>query len=136
MRYRRLTGRYTAIMAAEESLSLGDLLRATQSRVLVATPSWRPPADVYETAAALTVTVDLAGVEEEDLEVLLFQDALVISGQRRPQPAEPGVYHAAEIRQGPFRLEVSLPVAVDANAIDARYERGLLHISLTKARRE
>jgi HSP20 family molecular chaperone IbpA len=42
------------------------------------------------------------------------------------------VYHAAGIRQGPFQVEVVLPAAVDAERIEARYERGLLRVTLPK----
>jgi HSP20 family protein len=58
---------------------------------------------------------------------------LVVEG-RRQLAAEPGParYHAAAIRQGPFRLEVPLPVAVDHDRVDARYERGVLRITLPK----
>jgi HSP20 family protein len=89
---------------------------------------------VYETEAAVCVTVELAGVEQDDLEVLLFEDALVVEGARRPVLCAPGgVYHSAEIRHGPFRLELPLPVAVDGDSgPEARYERGLLHITLPK----
>jgi HSP20 family molecular chaperone IbpA len=44
------------------------------------------------------------------------------------------VFHAAGVRQGPFRLELPLPAAIDANRVEARYERGLLRIALPKAR--
>ena len=40
------------------------------------------------------------------------------------------VYHAAGIRQGPFHVEMALPSAVDADRVEARYERGLLRITL------
>ena len=43
---------------------------------------WRPDADVVETVGSITVTVELAGVDEEDVAVLLFEDALVIEGRR------------------------------------------------------
>jgi HSP20 family protein len=140
MRYRRLMRQYVAFVATEEALSLGDLLRGPGSPVMVAPTRWRPPVDVCETASAMTVTVELAGVEEDEVEVLLFQDALVVEGQRRPLPCEPGgVYHRAEIRHGPFRLEVRLPspvdLDVDPQTLDARYDRGLLRISLPKALR-
>ena len=136
LRYRRLIGRYTRIVSIGEALSPGDLLRGPRATVMVAPPHWRPPADVCETAAAITVTVEVAGVDPDDLEVLLFEDALVVEGERRLQACAPdGVYHSAEIRHGPFRLQVHLPAAVDGEGIDARYDRGLLHIVLPKAAR-
>jgi HSP20 family molecular chaperone IbpA len=42
------------------------------------------------------------------------------------------VYHAAGIRQGPFQVEVPLPAPVDPERVEARYEAGLLRISLAK----
>ncbi|HEX2037096.1 MAG TPA: Hsp20/alpha crystallin family protein [Chloroflexota bacterium] len=134
MRYRRLTARYVSLVSMGEVPSLGDLLRTAQPRVMVAPTRWRPAADVCESATALAITVELAGVDEDDLEVTLFEDALVVEGVRRPVGCmADGVYHSAEIRHGPFRLEVPLPVAVDTEAPQGRYERGLLHISLPKA---
>ena len=43
------------------------------------------------------------------------------------------MYHAARIRQGPFRVELALPAPVDPERVEARYERGLLHVTLPKA---
>ena len=77
--------------------------------------------------------VDLAGVEEDDLEVQLFEDMLVVEGRRRlPSCQEGAVYHAVGIRQGPFRVELPLPAPVDAERVEARYDRGLLRITLPK----
>ncbi|MGQ0592638.1 MAG: Hsp20/alpha crystallin family protein, partial [Gammaproteobacteria bacterium] len=49
-----------------------------------------------------------------------------------PSCQEGAVYHAAGIRQGPFRVELALPAPVDAERVEARYERGLLRITLQK----
>ena len=40
--------------------------------------AWRPRADVYETADGVLVTVELAGLEADDLDVQLFEDALIV----------------------------------------------------------
>jgi HSP20 family protein len=135
MRYRRIVGRSVTFVAAGAALPHGDLLRGAASSVLVAPAHWRPATDVYETAEAITITVDLAGIDLDDLDVLLLDDALVIQGSRHPRPAAPeGVYHHAEIRYGPFRIEVRLPHTIDAGGIDARYDRGMLLVTLPKAR--
>ena len=91
--------------------SLGALMfdLAPQFRFLVR-ERWRPNADVYETARTIEMTVDLAGVADEDFEIQLFANALVVEGVRRlPSAREDAVYHAAGIRQGPFRVELPLP---------------------------
>jgi HSP20 family molecular chaperone IbpA len=94
---------------------------------------WRPDADAYETATTIEITVDLAGVEEEDFEVQLFEDVVVVEGHRRlPACDEGAVYHAAGIRQGPFQVALPLPAPVAPEGVQARYERGLLRLSLPK----
>ena len=136
MRYRRLSYRYAVLTARREPPPIDELGRVERLGVALAQPRWRPPIDVYETAAALSVTVELAGIETDDLEVLLFDDAVVVEGQRRLPPADgDGVYHAVEIRQGPFRAEIELPVPIDPERIEARYERGLLQMTLGKQTR-
>ena len=95
---------------------------------------WRPDADVVETVGAITVTVELAGVDEEDVAILLFEDVLVVEGRRElPQCEGDGVYHVAAIRQGPFRIEVPLTVRIDPDGVVARCERGLVWVRLPKA---
>lgn len=137
MRYRRLRYRYAVVLAAHGLPSVpaqaGHGWHAEHPAVALARSRWLPPTDVYETAAAVHVTVELAGVDPDELDVLLYEDALVVEGRRRLPPAEPGaVYHAARIRQGPFRLELHLPVPIDPERADAHYDRGLLQMALTK----
>ncbi|MGH8585917.1 MAG: Hsp20/alpha crystallin family protein, partial [Gammaproteobacteria bacterium] len=136
MRYRRLSYRYTMVVRPGQTLPLGDDIWQSDRLRLLVQPRWRPDADTYETATTVEILVDLAGVEEDDLEVQLFEDVLVVEG-RRPLPScqEGAVYHAAGIRQGPFRVELALPAPVDAERVEARYERGLLRITLPSERR-
>jgi HSP20 family molecular chaperone IbpA len=109
-----------------------DMWPSDPLRLLVHT-RWRPDADTYETATTVEMTVDLAGVDEEDFEVQLFEDVLVVEGRRRlPSCHEGAVYHTAGIRQGPFRVELPLPTPIDPERVETRYERGMLGISLGK----
>ncbi len=133
MRYRRLNYRYAVLLSAGKPRTLAPDWLGGRAGVVIAQPRWRPPADVYETDSTICITVELAGVEPEGLDVLLYQDAVVIEGQRRLRPDAPdGVFHAAEIRQGAFRLELALPAAVDPEQVEARYELGLLLMTLAK----
>jgi HSP20 family protein len=132
MHYRRLSYRYAIVARSSQTWPLGDIWQSDRLRLLVQ-PRWRPDADIYETAMTVEILVDLAGAEEDDLEVQLFEDVLVVEGRRRlPSCQEGAVYHAAGIRQGPFRVELALPAPVDAERVEARYERGLLCITLPK----
>lgn len=132
MRYRRSSYRYAALIGPQQTWVFGEIWSSDRLRLL-AQNRWRPDVDVYETATTVEIVVDLAGVDEDDFEVQLFEDAVVVEG-RRDVPARDEVarYHTASIRQGPFRAEVALPVSIDAERVDARYEAGLLRISLAK----
>lgn len=95
---------------------------------------WRPPTDVYETDQHIVVTMELAGVKEEDIEVTIFNDILVVSGTRhdvhRPERV---LYHEMGINFGRFRGEVFLPIRVSTDCVEARYENGFLYIWLQKS---
>lgn len=132
MAYRRVTYRSTTLRIATQSWPLGAAWEHETLRLLVQ-PRWRPAADIAETAGAIKITVDLAGVDEDDFEVQLFDNGLVVEGRRQlPSCGEDAVYHAAAIPQGLFRLEIPLPTRIDPERVDARYERGLLRITLAK----
>jgi HSP20 family molecular chaperone IbpA len=120
----------TSSVATERLLE--ELWQSERLRMLMET-RWRPDADIYETASAFEIVVDLAGVGDDDFEVQLFEDALVVEGQRRLlAPRESAVYHAASIRQGPFRMNLPLPGPIDADRVEAHYDRGLLRVTLPK----
>ena len=132
MRYRRLSYRYAMVVRSGQTWPFGDIWQSDRLRLLVQT-HWRPDADTYETATTVEIMVDLAGVEEDDFEVQLFEDVLVVEGRRQLPSCQAGaVYHAAGIRQGLFRVELPLPAPVDAERVETRYDRGLLRITLPK----
>jgi HSP20 family protein len=80
------------------------------------------------------VTVELAGVDPDELDLLVYDNAVVVEGQRQLPPAEAtGVYHAAQIRRGPFRLELALPALVNPDSVEVHSDRGLLQITFAKA---
>ena len=132
MRYRRLSVHYARRVSAGQAWPFGDMWQVDRVRVLVE-PGWRPNVDVYETVSSVELVLELAGLEEDDVELQLSESAVVVEGQRRLPVSEPGaMYHVAGIRQGPFRVEVMLPAPVDPERVEASYERGLLRISLPK----
>ena len=136
MRCRHVGIRYTMVLMAGQPPVLGQegWWAHRMPAAALAHSHWRPATDVVETVRAITVTVELAGVDEEDVAVLLFEDVLVVEGRRElPRCEEDGVYRVAAIRQGPFRIEVPLSVRIDPKGVVARCERGLVCIRLPKA---
>jgi HSP20 family molecular chaperone IbpA len=132
MRHRRVTYRSATLRVAAQPWPFGAAWQHETLRLLVHA-RWRPEADMAETAKSIEVTVDLAGVDEDDFEIQLFDNGLVVEGRRRlPSCGEDAVYHAAAIPQGFFRVELPLPARIDPEGVEARYERGLLHIMIPK----
>ncbi len=82
------------------------------------------------------VTAALAGIRLEDLDLEVQGRELVISGQRRPAPAEGLVYQQIEIEHGPFRRVVGLGTDVVVEAIRATYADGILRVELPLRRPE
>lgn len=133
MRYRHLSNRYTMVTGVARHWSLGAYW-SVERPTMGSRTAWRPPTDVDETASNITVTIALAGIPEEQIEITLYDNALVIEGERRLPRSEPrGVYHSAEIQQGPFRAEVSLPEEIDRDNIKTHHDQGLLQIVIPKA---
>ena len=132
MRYRRVTYSSATLRITGQPWPFGGAWEHGSLRLLVQA-RWRPAADMSETTTTIEVTVDLAGLDEDDFEVHLFDNALVVEGRRQlPSCREDAVYHAAGIPQGLFRVELPLPAGVDPERVEARYERGLLHVTLPK----
>lgn len=97
---------------------------------------YRPEVDVYRTEdpPALTVTVELPGVEPAEVQVVVSARALLIAGERK-RPKESGHYQQMELEYGPFQRQVTLAEDVDADGATATYERGLLTVLLPIAPR-
>lgn len=140
LRYRSVTQRY--IQGSPQELERRyhelwhELVRQSQQQTLMHRPSgWRPPADIHETPNAITVKIELAGMREEDIDVTLYNDALVVSGERRDEHEHDDsiCYHEAQIRYGPFRVEIFIPAEIERKEIEARYDDGFLKVLLPKA---
>jgi len=127
-----LSYRYTMVVPSGQRWPFQDTWESDRLRFFVPA-RWRPDADLYETAGTIEIVVDLAGATEDDFEVQLFEDVLVVQGHRQlPSGPEGAAYHTAAIRQGPFQVELPLPARVDPERVEARYDRGLLLVTLHK----
>jgi HSP20 family protein len=94
---------------------------------------WHPPTDVYETDEYLVVKVEVAGMDEEHLNIFLTDRTLVISGIRE-DPTAKLAYQQFEIAYGPFQTEVYLSHHVEGDEVEALYKDGFLKVILPKAK--
>src|SRR5260221_1038001 len=132
MRYRYVTYRYSD--GSQQQLErhyrqlLQDALRQSQQSILQRSVTWRPLADIHESADMMTVKIELAGMNEEDIEETIYEDDLVVSGERNDhhEHSEHLYYHEAQLRYGPFRFKGYIPSPIVNEAVAARYENGFL----------
>jgi len=98
---------------------------------------WEPAIDVYETDAEVVALVELAGVKQDEIEVIVDGNTLVIRGERKEAtPRSKRTYYQMEIQRGVFERGILLPTTVDPDKTKASYEDGLLEIVLPKLRQE
>lgn len=106
--------------------------KSLQVGLIMQTPAWYPPTDVYETEDNIIVRVEIAGMQDEGFAIELSGRHLLIRGLRQDQP-ERRAYHQMEIRFGEFAIELALPSPVDSNQVEAEYADGFLRVILPKA---
>jgi HSP20 family protein len=107
---------------------------AEQSNVITST--WFAPTDVSEDENNLRITMELPGVDADDVRLSLENNVLTIRGEKKQQIDDDSErVHRFERTYGMFERTFVLPNTVDIERIDARYENGVLHVSIPKAER-
>jgi HSP20 family protein len=89
--------------------------------------------DVAETEKAIEVTADLPGVNEKDIDVSLAGDMLTIKAEKKSDKEEKTKdYHLVERSYGTFERSMMLPFKADASKIDAKFDKGVLKLTVQK----
>jgi len=92
-----------------------------------------PSVDVDETDQAYTVTAEIAGLQENDVELNLRDNVLTISGEKRHERKEDnGGRSYAERFYGRFQRAIPFDTEVDAEKVEATFSNGVLTVSLPK----
>lgn len=111
---------------------LGGLSRRRSQAEQLA--EWAPTMDVLTQDGDLVVRAELPGVSQEDVDITLHNGLLTISGEHKvEEEKERGGYHVKERRSGSFRRSMQLPEGVDESKIHARFDKGVLEVSVEGA---
>jgi HSP20 family protein len=98
------------------------------------TTAWAPALDISERKDAYLVTVEVPGVEPEDLDITMEDGLLTIKGERQfTSESSEQQFHRVERRYGAFRRSITLPAQVQADQIEATFDNGVLQIVVPKA---
>jgi HSP20 family protein len=90
-----------------------------------------PQLDIAETDKELTVTADLPGMEEKDVELLLEDGMLTLKGEKRSE-TEDKDRQFSERYYGRFERHIPLGGEVQADKAEARFKNGVLTVTLPK----
>jgi HSP20 family protein len=104
--------------------------------LLPRTGAYLAPVDVRVGERDVVLTFDLPGLEADDIDIQLLDRELVLRGERkRPELGETGTWVRAERPFGTFERRIQLPEGVDADAITASMDAGVLSLIVPKPER-
>jgi HSP20 family protein len=94
---------------------------------------WVPPVDLVEAEDHFVLKADLPGLSEDDVSIEVQDGTLTISGERSSEhESEERGWYRIERSFGSFSRSLTLPDGVDADAISAKFDRGVLEVSIPK----
>jgi HSP20 family protein len=94
---------------------------------------WLPAMDLVEADDHYLLRADLPGVSEDDVKIEVENDVLTVSGERKAEHEQQGEgYHRLERAYGLFSRSMTLPDGVDPEAVEAKFERGVLEVRIPK----
>jgi HSP20 family protein len=91
-----------------------------------------PATDIYETEAGVTLQVDLPGHDAKSIEVKVDKGVLTLRSERKAPEGTKENARRLERGFGVYTRSFKLPDTVDASNVGARYENGVLTLSLPR----
>jgi HSP20 family protein len=92
-----------------------------------------PAINISETDGAVEVTAELPGVDQKDIKVLLDGNRVVISGEKKQESDRTDKeWRVVERSYGSFHRAVALPFEPKDDAVEAHFDKGVLHLSVKK----
>ena len=116
---------------------LNRLFRESQStegrEEALTTSTFAPPVDVYEDEHNITLKIEVPGIDEKDIDVRIENNTLTVHGERKFEKEEKEEnYRRVERQYGSFTRTFTMPTTVDAEKVEANYDKGVLKVRLAK----
>jgi HSP20 family protein len=93
-----------------------------------------PAMNIWTSGDDVLVTAEVPGLKAEDLDISVLGDTLTVRGTRRPEELKEGeLFHRRERGYGDFVRTIQMPYRVDSGKVEARYEKGILRITLPRS---
>jgi HSP20 family protein len=112
---------------ASQSPRMRDLMAKMPAGVV------NPAIDVTESDDAITLTAELPGLAEEDVDLTVRDGMLTLKGEKKHKhDEEKDNVHMTERSYGSFQRSMPVPDRVDAEKISAKFEKGVLKVVMPK----
>ena len=94
---------------------------------------WVPPMDLVEHDDHFVLRADLPGMTEADVNIEVRDNTLTLSGERSAEHEDrKGGFYRLERQFGKFSRALSLPEGVNPDAIEAKFDHGVLEVLIPK----
>lgn len=111
---------------------LGSFVSSQRPLFSLANHVWNPPTDIYDIGETTVIKMEVAGLDEEQLQVIAQRNVLIIRGRRQQaEDASPKLhYHLMEIHYGEFERAFAFSFQLDQSTVKATYDRGFLVVEV------
>lgn len=97
------------------------------------TSTFAPAVDVYEDEHHITLSIEVPGIDEKDIDVRVENNTLTVHGERNFEKEQKEEnFRRVERQYGTFTRSFTLPNTVETESIHANYDKGILKIQLAK----
>ncbi|HEX2468894.1 MAG TPA: Hsp20/alpha crystallin family protein [Solirubrobacterales bacterium] len=94
---------------------------------------WVPAMDLVETSDHLVLRADLPGMEKDDVNVDIKDGVLTVSGERKTEQEQKSEgFYRVERAFGSFSRSLTLPEGIDADKVEADFDKGVLEVRIPK----
>lgn len=94
-----------------------------------------PSVEISETEKEIRVLAEIPGLDEDDVELVLEDDALVLRGEKRSESHETGGRQFSERFYGRFERRIPLPAEIEEDKVKADFRNGVLTVTMPKTAR-
>ena len=120
-----------------EMLNLQREMNRLFSNMGQKSPQEYPAVNIWDKKGSAVITAELPGIDPEKLDISVSGDTVTISGAANQETlAANEIYLRQERGVGSFKRNIQLPFQIDAQAVEARYEKGILAIVLPRVKED
>ncbi len=92
-----------------------------------------PPVNVWVSTDEAVLTTEIPGIDPKSVEIAVAGKTVSLKGARKDETTDGTTHHRRERWYGQFSKTIELPFNIEAEAVEARFRKGVLQVTLPKA---